>query len=250
MQTTDASRSSRTSCTIRTCASRASARRREALASRLHRQRAARRRPQGPRRGDGRQEPQGHRPPRRPAYGDRRPRVVQGRAQAHARRHEGQPRPVLAVRPIRHLGQRRELHGPRHLPVPQLDYDGHRRVPVHDRPGRHGLARRRPHRLRRVPRGLQPAAPCGDPAVHRHHDRGTGVRDPLLVRRRHRRHQPGRHHRRRSRRRRVRPRHDVGRCHHRLRHGALRARHPHHGGHRRPRPALRRSTRPWSSCSA
>ena len=108
-------------------------------------------------------------------------------------------------------------------------------------------ARRRAHRLRRVPGGLQPDAPRAGGALLRHHDRGPRVRDALLVRRHHRRHGPRRHHRRRPRRRRVRPRHDVGRRHHRLRHGALRARHHHARGHRRHRPALRQPRGRWSS---
>ena len=221
--------------------------RREALAPRLHRQRAPRRRPQGPRRRDGRQEPQGDRPARRAAAGDRRPREVQGGAQAHARRHEGQPGALLAVRARGHLRQRGELHGARHLPLEQLDDDRGREVRGHHRRRGDRHAGRRAHRLRRVPGGLQPDAPRAGGALLRHHDRGPRVRDALLVRRYDRRHGSGRHHRRRPRRRRVRSRHDVGRRDHRLRHGALRARHHHDSRTPAASTCASATTSRWSS---
>ena len=69
-------------------------------------------------------------------------------AQAHARRHEGQPGALLAVRARGHLRQRGELHGAGHLPLEQLDDHRGREVRGDHRRRRDRHARRRAHRLR------------------------------------------------------------------------------------------------------
>ena len=86
--------------------------------------------------------------------------TVQGGAQAHARRHEGQPGALLAVRPRGHLGQRGELHGARHLPLATTGTTtGRREVRGHHRRRCDRLARRRA--APPAPSARWPAARCG-----------------------------------------------------------------------------------------
>ena len=185
------------------------------------------------------------------AAGDRRPGDVQGGAQAHARRHEGQPRAVLRVRPLRHrratstTAPRSASSRPRTSRRPAPRSSPRRSAWT---PWRRAAPARPP-----APSARWPAASCA--SRRRRRTPACSPRGPSTRRSTPSAASPA------STTRTPSSAADrladefgldthLGRRRHRLRHGAVRARHPDRRRHRRPGPALRQSTRPWSSCCA